>query len=153
MAEMGVLIPSSVASIAIGAQHFPNHELQTRSPLWQRRMMSTLQSAPNRRLPMGARTHLDIWARQRQNGTSTGSVVLHLSPTCTHACFIFDHLRKEGGYADKRISSFQGFDSGIYTIIISDKTFINEFNVSGARAGVVASMSSPFQQFNALCAF
>lgn len=36
--------------------------------------------------------------------------------------------------------SFQGFDSGIYSIIISDKRFINYFNVSGARAGVVASM-------------
>ncbi|KAE9379867.1 general substrate transporter [Stipitochalara longipes BDJ] len=35
---------------------------------------------------------------------------------------------------------FQGFDSGIYSIIISDSRFINYFNVSGARSGVVASM-------------
>lgn len=35
---------------------------------------------------------------------------------------------------------FQGFDSGIYTVIISEKSFINLFNVSGARSGVVASM-------------
>src|SRR5271156_6206876 len=36
--------------------------------------------------------------------------------------------------------SFQGFDSGIYSIIISDKKFIKYLNVSGARAGVMASM-------------
>jgi hypothetical protein len=35
---------------------------------------------------------------------------------------------------------FQGFDSGIYSIIISDSRFIDYFNVSGARSGVVASM-------------
>ena len=35
---------------------------------------------------------------------------------------------------------FQGFDSGIYTVIISEKPFINLFNVSGTRSGVVASM-------------
>ena len=35
---------------------------------------------------------------------------------------------------------FQGFDSGIYSIIISDKRFINYFQISGARSGVVASM-------------
>lgn len=35
---------------------------------------------------------------------------------------------------------FQGFDSGIYTIIISEKSFINLFNISSARSGVVASM-------------
>ncbi|RDL36404.1 MFS sugar transporter [Venustampulla echinocandica] len=35
---------------------------------------------------------------------------------------------------------FQGFDSGIYSIIISDIRFIDYFDVSGARAGVVASM-------------
>jgi hypothetical protein len=38
------------------------------------------------------------------------------------------------------LPSFQGFDSGIYSIIISDKRFINYLNVSGARAGVMASM-------------
>jgi hypothetical protein len=35
---------------------------------------------------------------------------------------------------------FQGFDSGIYSIIISDSRFIDYFNISGARSGVVASM-------------
>lgn len=35
---------------------------------------------------------------------------------------------------------FQGFDSGIYTIIIADQAFIDKFKVSGSRAGVVASM-------------
>ncbi|KAN0119231.1 general substrate transporter [Hyaloscypha variabilis] len=35
---------------------------------------------------------------------------------------------------------FQGFDSGIYSIIISNSRFIDYFNVSGARSGVVASM-------------
>lgn len=35
---------------------------------------------------------------------------------------------------------FQGFDSGIYSIIISDSYFIDYFNVRGARSGIVASM-------------
>ena len=35
---------------------------------------------------------------------------------------------------------FQGFDSGIYTIIIAEQAFIDEFNITGARSGVVASM-------------
>ncbi|KXL47795.1 hypothetical protein M433DRAFT_131784 [Acidomyces richmondensis BFW] len=35
---------------------------------------------------------------------------------------------------------FQGFDSGIYTVIIAEKAFIDEFNVVGARSGVIASM-------------
>jgi hypothetical protein len=37
---------------------------------------------------------------------------------------------------------FQGFDSGIYSIIISDARFIDYFDVAGARSGVVASMGS-----------
>jgi hypothetical protein len=44
--------------------------------------------------------------------------------------------------ADPCTSSFQGFDSGIYSIIISDSRFIDYFNVGGARAGVVASMGT-----------
>ena len=35
---------------------------------------------------------------------------------------------------------FQGFDSGIYKVIISENPFINLFNVSGTRSGIVASM-------------
>lgn len=35
---------------------------------------------------------------------------------------------------------FQGFDSGIYTIIIAEKTFLDRFKITGPRAGVVASM-------------
>lgn len=37
---------------------------------------------------------------------------------------------------------FQGFDSGIYTIIIADKNFINRFDITGSRQGAVASMIS-----------
>ncbi|OQV11149.1 hypothetical protein CLAIMM_15033 [Cladophialophora immunda] len=37
---------------------------------------------------------------------------------------------------------FQGFDSGIYSIIISDKKFGDYFHLSSAREGVVASMIS-----------
>lgn len=36
---------------------------------------------------------------------------------------------------------FQGFDSGIYSIIISDKKFNAYFHLSSSRVGVVASMS------------
>ena len=36
---------------------------------------------------------------------------------------------------------FQGFDSGIYSIIISDHKFSAYFHLSSARVGVVASMS------------
>lgn len=35
---------------------------------------------------------------------------------------------------------FQGFDSGIYTIIIAEKAFLDRFKITGPRAGVVASM-------------
>ncbi|KZO91082.1 general substrate transporter [Calocera viscosa TUFC12733] len=35
---------------------------------------------------------------------------------------------------------FQGFDGGIYSIILSDPRFIDYFNVAGARLGVVSSM-------------
>lgn len=38
------------------------------------------------------------------------------------------------------VCRFQGFDSGIYSIIISDSRFIDYFGVKGARSGVVASM-------------
>ncbi|KIV81644.1 hypothetical protein PV11_03814 [Exophiala sideris] len=37
---------------------------------------------------------------------------------------------------------FQGFDSGIYSIIISDKKFNDYFHLSSSRVGVVASMIS-----------
>ncbi|ETI25853.1 hypothetical protein G647_02630 [Cladophialophora carrionii CBS 160.54] len=37
---------------------------------------------------------------------------------------------------------FQGFDSGIYSIIISDHKFTDYFHLSDARVGVVASMIS-----------
>jgi 3-methyladenine DNA glycosylase Mpg len=37
---------------------------------------------------------------------------------------------------------FQGFDSGIYTIIIAEKAFIERFNITGSRQGAVASMIS-----------
>ena len=40
------------------------------------------------------------------------------------------------------IFRFQGFDSGIYSIIISDPRFIKYFSVQGARSGVVASMGT-----------
>lgn len=30
---------------------------------------------------------------------------------------------------------FQGFDSGIYTIIIAEKTFLDRFNINGPRSG------------------
>lgn len=43
---------------------------------------------------------------------------------------------------------FQGFDSGIYSIIISDPRFIDYFNVAGARAGVVASMGESLTPAN-----
>ncbi|KAJ5205090.1 MFS sugar transporter [Penicillium cinerascens] len=35
---------------------------------------------------------------------------------------------------------FQGFDSGIYSVILADNDFIDYFDVRGARSGVVASM-------------
>ena len=38
------------------------------------------------------------------------------------------------------VPRFQGFDSGIYTIIIAEPAFVDEFNLNGARSGVVASM-------------
>jgi hypothetical protein len=68
------------------------------------------------------------------SGISIGYVPLLRLPTCecktssTEPC-VTDLLFR-----------FQGFDSGIYSIIISDSRFIDYFNVKGARSGVVASM-------------
>jgi hypothetical protein len=41
---------------------------------------------------------------------------------------------------------FQGFDSGIYTIIIAENAFIDRFNLTGSRQGAVASMISMLHQ-------
>ncbi|KAL1982904.1 hypothetical protein VTN96DRAFT_756 [Rasamsonia emersonii] len=46
---------------------------------------------------------------------------------------------------------FQGFDSGIYSIIISDQRFIDYFHVDGARSGVVASMVNLGNVLGNLC--
>lgn len=52
------------------------------------------------------------------------------------------------GIQEERLTAllrrFQGFDSGIYSVILADKHFIEYFNVGGARSGVVASMSKSF---------
>lgn len=40
------------------------------------------------------------------------------------------------------IGSFQGFDSGIYSIIVSDGKFTTYFNLSSAQLGVMASMGT-----------
>lgn len=79
-----------------------------------------------------------FWVRQRRHGTSTGSVLLHPLRTCEKpssrpypdACgtLLIDR------------NSFQGFDSGIYTIIISEQAFIDEFSITSSKSGVVASM-------------
>ena len=74
-------------------------------------------------------------AKPRRHGTSTGFALLHPLPICGLTIpqpSLFTQLTV--------LPSFQGFDSGIYSIIISDKRFINYLNVRGARAGVMASM-------------
>ena len=74
------------------------------------------------------------WARRLQHGIFIGSVPLLLLPICES-----NNLRYTGLPADF-LFRFQGFDSGIYSIIISDSRFIDYFNVKGAKSGVVASM-------------
>jgi hypothetical protein len=55
-------------------------------------------------------------------------------------CSCQNSVSKDSGSNRKNYYRFQGFDSGIYSIIISDDRFIDYFQVSGARSGVVASM-------------
>jgi hypothetical protein len=84
--------------------------------------------------PSRGKSTARYWARQLLLGISIGFALSLLSQICRPVPLMVEIV------ISYFVSRFQGFDSGIYSIIISDNRFIDYFNVSGARSGVVASM-------------